>query len=317
MEILERIDRARIAELRAADAFFWLDLLAPSGEDVRALGEIFALHPLALEDTLSFGQRPKLDEYEDKVLLVFYGAHHEPSSEPEHDLVEVHLHISGSWLVTVHREPCTHLQQAKRLAHDRTLRSEEYAVYKVLDALTDSFFPMLEALDERIDDLEDAMAGRPTADDRQEVFTLKRELIAIRQRVNPQRDLLASGGDLINRLPGFMSDQAHDYFRDVYDHLLRISEQLDFFRENLSGVLDVYLSTESNRLSEVGTRLTILATVFLPMTVVTGFFGQNFAWLVRHIDTLWSFLVFGVGGLVVPIVVLLVLLRRAGYLGGG
>ena len=317
MEILEGIERERIAQLRAADEFFWLDLLAPSPEELQALGEIFELHPLALEDTQSFGQRPKLDEYGDKVLMVFYGMHSEETADAEHQLVEVHLHVSGSWLVTVHRDPCAHLREAKRLAHEKTLRSEEYVVYKVLDALTDSFFPVLERLDDRIDELEDAMADRPGRADRQEIFVLKRELVAMRQRVSPQRDLLASGGDLIQRLPGFVSDEAHDYFRDVYDHLLRISEQIDAYREMLSGTLDIYLATESNRLSEAGTRLAIVATIFLPLTFVTGFFGQNFGWLVRHIDSTWTFFLFGVGGLIAPLVVLGILLRRAGYLGGG
>jgi magnesium transporter len=315
MEILESIDRDRIAALRAADEFFWLDVLAPSAEQVLELGELFALHPLALEDTEEFGQRPKLDEYEDQVLLVFYGVHHDEHGESEPELVEVHLHISGSWLLTVHRRPCRHLHDARRFAQQGRLRSEEYAVYKVLDALTDSFFPVLERLDDRIDQLEDAMAEMASRSDRQEIFALKRELVGMRQRVNPQRDLLASGGELIHRLPGFSGDEAHDYFRDVYDHLLRISEQIDSYREMLSGTLEVYLSTESNRLSEVGTRLTIVATVFLPLTVVTGFFGQNFAWLTSRIDTLWAFLVFGVGGMLVPLVILFVLLRRAGYLG--
>jgi magnesium transporter len=315
MQILEAIDRERIAALRGAGEFFWLDLQAPTPEQVIELGEVFELHPLALEDTQSFGQRPKLDEYGDKVLLVFYGMHH--GGQEGHALVEVHLHISGDWLVTVHRDHCAHLGEAKRLANQHVLRSEEYVVYKVLDALTDSFFPVLEQLDDRIDELEDAMADRPRPADRQEIFALKRDLVAIRQRVNPQRDLLANGGELIQRLPGFVSDEAHDYFRDVYDHLLRIAEQLDSYREMLSGVLDIYLSTESNRLSEVGTRLTIVATVFLPLTVVTGFFGQNFGWLTSRIDTLWTFLVFGIGGIALPLVILFVLLRRAGYLGGG
>jgi magnesium transporter len=317
MEILESIDRERIAALRAADEFFWLDLLGPSREELEIVGELFELHPLALEDTQSFGQRPKLDEYGDKVLMVFYGMHREETADPEHQLVEVHLHISGSWLVTVHRDPCAHLREAKRLAHEKTLRSEEYVVYKVLDALTDSFFPVLERLDDRIDALEDAMADRPGRAERQEVFVLKRELVAMRQRVSPQRDLLASGGELIQRLPGFVSDEAHDYFRDVYDHLLRISEQIDVYREMLSGALDIYLATESNRLSEAGTRLAIVATIFLPLTFVTGFFGQNFGWLVHHIDSTWAFFVFGIGGLLAPLVMLYILLRRAGFLGGG
>src|SRR5439155_24463531 len=120
---------------------------------------------------------------------------------------------------------------------------------------------------------------------------------------------LASGGDLIQRLPGLEVDVAHDYFRDVYDHLIRISDLIDSFRDLLSGALDVYLSTQSNRMNMVMKQLTIIATIFLPLTFVSGLFGQNFGWLVRHIDGETAFLVYGGGGLVIPVILLYVYFR--------
>jgi magnesium transporter len=311
MEILDHFDRDRIAALLARDEFFWLDLLAPSDEELTLAGEVFSLHPLALEDSRTFEQRPKLDEYSDQVLLVFYGVHHDEMG-PQ-GLVEVHLHVSGSWVLTIHRDPCAHLGHARRLAREGKIRSEEYVVYKIIDSLTDSYFPLLERLDDAIDEIEDSVAVEATMGDRQRIFAVKRELVALRQRVGPQRDMLAAGGELLERLPGFEVDKVHDYFRDVYDHLIRISEAIDSYRELLSGALEVYLSTESNRLNQMATRLTIIATIFLPLTVVTGFFGQNFGWLVNHIHSGWTFVVFGIGGLLTPIAVVLMLLRRAGY----
>ena len=128
------------------------------------------------------------------------------------------------------------------------------------------------------------MLERPRDDQRQRLFCLRRRLIELRRIVAPQRDVLARGGDLVGRLPGLEADDARDWFRDVDDHLLRIAELIDSYRDLLSGALDVYLSTVSNRLNDIDTQLAVVATIFLPLTFVTGFFGQNFGWLVRHIN---------------------------------
>jgi len=315
VDVLDAIDRERIAALRARGEFFWLDLAAPTTEQIDELGELFALHPLAIEDTKEFDQRPKLDEYPGSVLLVFYGVHHAPVGEDaEPQPVEVHIYISGDFIITVHHDPCRHLFDIGKRLREQRPESEEYIVYRILDALTDSFFPLLSQVDDEIDELEDAMIQTPSEEQLHRIFSLKRELVALRRVVTPQRDLLASGGDLIQRVPGLEEDAAHDYFRDVYDHLIRISDLIDSFRDLLSGALDVYLSTQSNRMNQVMKQLTIIATIFLPLTFVSGFFGQNFGWLVNHIDGETSFLVYGIGGLVIPVILLYVYFRRSGFL---
>ena len=129
------------------------------------------------------------------------------------------------------------------------------------------------------------MLLKPSQDQREELFHLRRRLIELRRIATPQRDILARGGDVLGRLPGLEADDARDWFRDVYDHLVRISELIDSYRDLLSGALDLYLSTVSNRLNAISKQLTVVATIFLPLTFVTGFFGQNFGSLVRHINT--------------------------------
>jgi magnesium transporter len=311
MQVLQALDRGEIAQLRERNEFFWLDLLTPSDDDVEALGALFGLHPLALEDTHKFGQRPKLDDYSDHVLLVFYGIHGEPDGEAEP--VEVHIFISGHAVITVHRDPCGPLREIRdRLERGPKFR-EGYVVYRILDALTDSFFPFLTRIDDEIDALEDAMVEHPTDEQLHKIFHLKRSLITLRRVVAPQRDLLASGGELISRLPGLDVDKAHDYFRDVYDHLIRISEQIDSYRDLLTGALDVYLSTVSNRMNAVMKQLAVVSTIFLPLAFVTGFFGQNFGWLVDHIDSFGDFVAFGVGGLAIPLGLMWAWFRRSGF----
>ena len=164
--------------------------------------------------------------------------------------------------------------------------------------LADSFFPALAAIDDEIDTLEDAIVTHADEQKLQRIFQLKRELVGLRRIVTPQRDLLASTIDEINDLPGF-EDGKRNYFRDVYDHMIRVSDLIDSYRDLLTGALDVYLSTVSNRLNAVMKRLTIVATIFLPLTFLTGFFGQNFGWMVRHVDTFADFMIFGMGSLVV------------------
>lgn len=308
MQVLHSLDDPRLGELLAADQFFWLDLEAPAPERIHALGQRFGLHPLALEDTLEFGQRPKLDDYGETALLVFYGVHRDATP------VEVHFHLSGSWMITVRRSACDALHDAFHRIEAETPRTEEEAIYRVLDALTDSYFPVLDAIDDQVDELMDAMLERPRSDQRQKLFDMRRKLIELRRIVAPQRDVLARGGDLLGRLPGLEADTARDWFRDVYDHLLRIAEVIDSYRDLLSGALDVYLSTVSNRLSDINTQLAVVATIFLPLTFVTGFFGQNFGTLVRHINSPLAFWLYGVGSMVVGAIALYVFFKRRGFL---
>jgi magnesium transporter len=184
----------------------------------------------------------------------------------------------------------------------------------VLDALTDSFFPVLSAMDDDIDAAEDAVIEQPTDEVLQRIFALKRDLVAMRKVVTPQRDIFARSIDQLAALPGLQLDE-RDYFRDIYDHLIRISDLIDSYRDLLSGATDLYLSTVANRQNEVMKQLAVVATIFLPLTFITGFFGQNFAWLVRYgINSEAEFWVFGIGGLVLSCVALAVWFQRKGWM---
>jgi magnesium transporter len=306
------IDEARIRDHLARDHFFWLDLHDPGADELAKLHETFGFHPLALEDTEDFGQRPKLDDYGDYIFLVFYGAWRHRDEDPD-PLREVHLFVSGQYLVTIHRDPLPPLDQQREQLDGRLLHSEQFLLYRVLDALVDSFFPLLADMDDEIDDIEAAVVASPTDEQLQRLFALKRQLVAMRKVISPQRDLFASSVDRIAQLPGFELDE-RDYFRDIYDHLIRISDLIDSYRDLLSGATDLYLSTVSNRQNDVMKQLTVIATVFLPLGFITGFFGQNFGFLVNHeITAEWTFWVIGVGSMVATCVGLLVFFRRKGW----
>ena len=293
-----------MARLRAAREFFWLDLTAPSAEDVTHLGASFGLHPVVVEDLQHFGQRPKVDDYPEHLHGVFFGVEGEAP-------VEVHLVVLGDALITVRRERCTELRNAHGQVEAVPPEREEYAVHRVLDALTDSFFPMLERLDEEIDALEDCIVDGSGDDLLQRIVTRKREVTALRRLAVPQRDALARLLALLGSLPGFTGDGSAEYFRDVDDHLLRIADGLESARDVLTGLLDVQLSAQSYRLNGYITRLTVLGSIFLPLTFITGFFGQNFGWMVDHVDSAAAFWGLGIGLEVAAIVALLTWFRRS------
>src|SRR5450755_558553 len=314
MFVLDHIDDEKLDSLLSRNEFFWFDLAAPSAQDISRLGSRFGWHPLAVEDLVSFGQRPKMDRYGDYMLLVFYGAGREPDGAAK--LIEVHVMVSGSYIVAIRHTGCSEIDDLRRRISAKPDASEQYIVYSVLDTLTDTFFPVLSSIDDEIDELEENIVVRPTDEQLQRLFRLKRVLVTLRRVVTPQRDLAARTMDEIRDLPGLDPD-SRDYYRDVYDHLIRISDLIDSYRDLLTGAMDVYLSTVSNRLNVIMKRLTIVATVFLPITALTGFFGQNFGVLVRHIQPLWAFLVYGIGGILMCTVVLLIWFRRSGFLDRG
>ena len=304
MRALRALDLELIADLRARSEFFWLDLHTSDDATVEELGRLFAFNELALEDSREFGQRPKIDSYADHVLIVYYGV-------DAGELVEVHCYVSGEAIVTLRHGHCETLHAA----HDRLVRvdarSEEEAVYRVLDSLTDSYYPALEDLANAIDALEEEAFTSVDPDIRSRIFSLRKRLVTLRHVVAPQRDMFTAAGGAIEKVPGLDVDQARDYFRDIHDHLLQIADMIDSNRELLGGALDLHVSAVSQRVNQVTKQLTLIATIFLPLTFVTGFFGQNFGWMVDNVDSPAAFLGLGIGLEVLAVAGLLLWFRRA------
>jgi magnesium transporter len=298
-------------------AFFWLDIddATNDGTVAELLETHFKFHPLAVQAAERFGQRPRFDDYDDFVYLVARGADPEGAG-----VAEVHCFWTDTYVVTVHRGDCPAIQSV----HDRMGRhratgaaSPQLAiVYFIIDSLVESFFPVLSDFDEKIDALEDDILKQPTEAQLGVLFDMKRSLMEMRKAITPQRDMMASINAGVAELPG-MNDEASRYFRDLYDHLIRMSDLVDSYRDLLSSVMDTHLSTVSNRLNVVMKQLAIIATVFLPLSFLTGFFGQNFSYLVNHLITpAWTFWAIGLGTEVIAVVLLYMLFRRRGWLGG-
>jgi len=311
--VLEASDLNRITGYLQANQFFWLDLHDPKADQLSQLGELLHLHPLTIEDAGTFSERPKRERYEGYVSLVVYGVD-EQAAAGEHLLREVHMLISGDWVVTLHPTPFAVLDALRARVRREPLRREQALILEIVETVMSSYVPVLDRVDDAIDEIEQELIEQPREQSLQRIFSLKRDLIAMRRVVTPMRDFFARDAEEITHLPGMEPDDTF-YFRDIYDTLVRTSDLIDSYRDLLSGATDMYLSTVANRQGEISKQLTIIATIFLPLTFLTGFFGQNFAFLTGHVqNTTWSFFVLGLGLLIASIVGFWIFFRGKGWL---
>lgn len=316
MQVLDAFDRLQVEDLLTRGERFWLSLRGADEATIRQAGELLELHQLAIADSIEFGQRPKLDDYPGSALLVFFGARTgEPAGTEIPVPVEVHFHITAKAIMTVRRyDVAGRFDDARRRVSLDDVDTAEEALYRVLDALVSSFAPVLQIVEEEVDAIEDALLDAPQPGVRLRLLDLKHSLVRVRQVVEPQRDVLAGHRDLLDQMPGFHDPAAPDILRDVYDRTALVGQQVETVRESLTNALDLYVSSVSNRLNSTMKVLTIVATFFLPLTFVSGFFGQNFGWMVRHIASAAAFLVLGVGVSLAITAALGAWFIRAGYI---
>ncbi len=309
-----------IAAAIAGRDFFWLDLdvhdPGPDDDVDAMLIDQFHFHPVAVEAADHFGQRPRIDDYDDFVHIVTFGM-----AGDGKQVAEVHCFLTEHSIISVHHGDCPALGsvRGKIGTHHSTEASAPQVVvfYLIMDTLIDSFFPVLSDFDDAIDELETAILERPTEEQLGTLFDMKRQIMTIRKVIAPQRDMIASLNGGLVEIPG-MTDKGTAYFRNLYDHLIRISDMVDAYRDLISSAMDTHLSMVSNRLNVVMKQLAIIATIFLPLGFLTGFFGQNFAWPITHLQVgLGWYLGLGLGTELVAIVLLLILFQRRGWLGSG
>jgi magnesium transporter len=264
----------------------WIDVEAQDDAKLQLLQKRFGFHPLTIEDCAHFDQRAKVEEYGDYLFIVTHGIECGRVQAADLEFHEVHAFLGGGYLVTVHEKPVAALTAVwKRCAGDAALvrRGIDFVYYLVADGLVDMNFPMLDRISDDIEDLEDRVIDNARRADLQQIFALKRALVQIRKVLSPQRDVF---GLLAKRGGALVAEKTTLYFRDIYDHLVRLTESVEAGRDLLGNALDAYLTTISNRTNEIMKRLTIMSAIFLPLTFVTGFFGQNFEHLPFKSDAL-------------------------------
>lgn len=276
----------RISEIiRSRDDLLWVDVSDPEPEDERLLAEEFGFHPLAIEDAVRHHQRPKTDMYDDFIFIVFYALHCSDAGTVHP--AQVALFVGRNYVVTVHPGHVPELEAVRQRwcsnVNHLSRRRLSLLVHAILDTIVDGYFPVIDAVSERIEDVEARIFERFDPESQREVFGLKKELLEIRRVVAPGRDALNA---LLRRDSPVFDEEAFVYFQDVYDHVLRIVDAVDVYRDLLSSALDAYLSVTSNRLNQIMKTLTASSIILMSMTLVASVYGMNF----EHIPELhWQF----------------------------
>lgn len=256
----------------------WIDVQGLGSEDIlRRLGRVFNLHPLVLEDVVNVPQRPKVEEYDNQLLIILRMV--TPKEDSAKFLAEQVSFILGeNYLLTVQEEPDYDPfgPVRERIRTQKGLickHRSDYLMYSLIDAIVDGFFPVLEAYGEELEELEDEVVINPSRETLERIHQIKRELLGLRRAIWPQRDVINS---LIRDGNPLISDGVRVYLRDCYDHVVQVLDIVENYRELASSLMDVYLSSVSNRMNEVMKVLTIISTIFIPLTFIAGVYGMNF-----------------------------------------
>jgi magnesium transporter len=289
------------SELANPEARVWVDLESASEATLTGLAMCLGLHPLIVEDIVERNQRAKVALAGDTMHLVMFALEY----RDELDLIEVDIVLGRRYLLTSHPPGWrpTEMPNVKRAGIDHFLaQGTDYALYAVVDAMVDGYFPVMDTLGNQIDDLEDEVVRRPSKPVVERLFRVRRELLEMRHTVSPEREIF---NQLTNRENPLIAPDRIIYFRDVYDHLIRITDELDSYRELVSGALEAYLSTINNNLSDIMKRLTAITAILAGIGAIAGIFGMseagsafNFAeqpgfWLVSAVSVVVGVAVFG------------------------
>lgn len=274
-ELVERelADPAEVATLRAQASWLWLNVEGLGDLRVlEALGSCFGMHPLTLEDMVNVRQRPKVEEFDAYQFIVLRCFGLEASLRSR----QVSLVVGDNFVVTVNEQVDTLFAPVRERLRKRGGRMQQggapYLAYSLLDSAIDTYFPLMEALGERVEELQEEALLRPAPSTAAAINQLRRDLLELRRAVWPLRDELAK----LLRSKRFEDNETATYLRDVHDHTIVLIDLLESLREVSSGLMDLYLSSVSNRMNEVMKLLTVISTIFIPLTFIAGLYGMNF-----------------------------------------
>jgi magnesium transporter len=278
-EITENCPVPDISDLRQnSQHVIWADVSDPTSQDFMDLAEEFEFHHLSIEDCRNTHQRPKVEEYSGYYFIVLY----EASLVGPNDVLELrelNIFLGKNYLVTVHSRPIRAIATARRLWEEWLDRSEAGAgllAYLLIDAIVDDYLPLLDIISERMDNLEDSIFGEWRAAVIEEIFMIKKKLLYLRRAITPLRDVFNT---LLRREQPIFPRETHVYFQDVFDHLIRVADNIDTLRDMLSSTMDAYLSVSGNRMNKVMKRLTSVATILMSVTLIAGIYGMNFVFM--------------------------------------
>ncbi|MGB6296353.1 MAG: magnesium/cobalt transporter CorA [Rivularia sp. (in: cyanobacteria)] len=292
----------------------WVDVQGLGNTNIlQRIGKVFDLHPLVLEDVVNVPERPKIENYEDQLVIISRMVMPTENSDGFHS-EQVSLVLGKNYLLTVQEEPSLDCFDPVRLRirnNKGIIRKQgaDYLAYTLLDAIIDGFFPVLEDYGERIEDLEEEAIVNPSRNTLKKIYRIRRELLQLRRAIWPQRSAINA---LIRDSNELISEEVRIYLRDCYDHAVQVMDMVETYRELASGLMDVYLSAISNRMNEIMKSLTVFSWFFLPLTFIAGLYGMNFEYM-PGLKTPWGFWLC-LAVMVAIAVGLVVFFRRRGWL---
>jgi magnesium transporter len=298
----------------------WIDIEGfGNAETWEKLNQVFQLHPIALEDIVNVPQRPKVEEYDDHLVVI---ARMVTLVEASDIFLseQISFVLGKNYLLTVQEESdydCLEGVREGIRTSKGTIRRQgaDYLLYSLLDAIIDGVFPILEIYGELIQDLEGEVVANPTPKTLEKINTIKRDLLTIRRTLWPQRDtinsLIRDGNELIH-------DEVRIYLRDCYDHTIQIIDMVETYREIASSLTDIYLSSVSNRMNEIMKILTIISSIFIPLTFIAGIYGMNFnteksPYNMPELNTYWGYVVVWIVMLMIAIAMIIFFARKGWF----
>ena len=278
-EVRANLSRDEIkAALESGTGTLWVDVDVRDPEAVALLSDVFHFHPLAIEDSLNPQSRVKIEEYTNFLILIVRTIAFVEHTEDPYDIETVNLtcFLGKNFLVTAHGGYASPIQQTRAVLEKKPellSAGPSRLMHAVVDEAVNAYFPILDQLDEFMDGLEEKVFTSFDQSALREIFSVKRLVVSLRRHLAPERDVF---NVLTNRPSALLTPDTQVYFRDIYDHVLRINDSLEAFRELLSNTLDSYLTQVSNRLGSVTKALSVIATISVPFVVVSGMWGMNF-----------------------------------------
>jgi len=266
--------------LKSPEDLLWIDLYDVGNDELQFIAKIFDFHPLAIEDCLHVSPRAKVDNYEDYYFFVFHALRYNEESDTEITTVELNVFLGPNYIVTIHKSPMNTIGRIANQCHRNKAfmnRGPDYLLYAIVDGITDEYFPIMDRLSVRIDELEDEIYEHEMEEITEEFLALKRTIILVRRVILPQKRIFAN----VNGNYSFdIREENLPFYIDLTDHLERIADSTETYRDLVNGALDTYYTIISAKTTENMRILTIISTIILPLTFVTGLFGMNtFSWL--------------------------------------
>ncbi len=257
-------------------------------ETIKKIGEHYKLHPLLLEDLMNTRQRPKLEIYKNEIFMVLKMIYYNEEKQ-QIDTEQVSLIVGKNFLISFLEDPGDVFDPVRIRIREKNsklrLYGSDFLLYALIDAIIDNYFIIIERIGEILEDIEKELVENPKPATLNKIYSLKRELILLRRSVWPLREVT---GNLQKENSPFIKEETRNYLRDIYDHTLRVTDAVETSRELLSGMLDLYMSTISNKLNEIMKVLTIITTIFIPLSFIAGIYGMNFKHM-PELDSFWGY----------------------------